>query len=497
MNTNSFIVLNPDYNFKNDIDRIVMYSKKKGIYNSSTDWISCIHPFQAMLLSAFTTPKTLKEHITEISEQIHVPYQKLLDIILPYINNAEAFYTLVGNEQTRFPKNVLITVDDIDAEYHYGFTPDDLHCEHINLTPDRMHRAPNSFLFMLTNKCVTNCKYCYADKETQCDELTTEEILSIIKEAHDLKLSNIDIIGGEVFCKKDWDIILKALVDMDLTPTYISTKVPVTEQIAERLYETGYNNVVQISLDSLNENCLKEIIECKEGYVQKTQEGISILERYGFPIQIDTVLTKYNSDKKTLSDLYQYVNGIKNLTLWEIRVPEMSIYRPESFTKIRADKNQLSEICNFVKKELKPQANIKIVVSDNILYKTYRSDKTCDSCFDGSVCSILKNRFFVLPDGKVSLCEQLYWQPQFIIGDLKKQSLQEVWNSPKALELIKREYEAPKETSPCKHCKAFDFCKESHKKCFVRVLKAYGKENWDYPDPFCQYAPKFENDFEY
>ena len=33
---------------------------------------------------------------------------------------------------------------------------------------------------------------------------------------------------------------------------------------------------------------------------------------------------------------------------------------------------------------------------------------------------MLKQLAFVLPDGKVSACEQLYWHPQFIIGDLKK-----------------------------------------------------------------------------
>ena len=48
---------------------------------------------------------------------------------------------------------------------------------------------------------------------------------------------------------------------------------------------------------------------------------------------------------------------------------------------------------------------------------------------------MLKQLAFVLPDGKVSACEQLYWHPQFIIGDLKKQSIEEIWNSPKAWEL--------------------------------------------------------------
>ena len=34
--------------------------------------------------------------------------------------------------------------------------------------------------------------------------------------------------------------------------------------------------------------------------------------------------------------------------------------------------------------------------------------KPNDQCFKGGSCGILENRLFVLPDGKVTLCEQLY-----------------------------------------------------------------------------------------
>lgn len=52
--------------------------------------------------------------------------------------------------------------------------------------------------------------------------------------------------------------------------------------------------------------------------------------------------------------------------------------------------------------------------------------------------------------------------------------------------------------SVCSHCKIFDFCNlENHRRCFVKVIKAYGKDKWDYPDPRCQYAPKVTSDLLY
>lgn len=43
--------------------------------------------------------------------------------------------------------------------------------------------------------------------------------------------------------------------------------------------------------------------------------------------------------------------------------------------------------------------------------------------FNGAVCSALNSHLFILPDGKVTICEQLYWNPRFIIGDAKKSGL--------------------------------------------------------------------------
>lgn len=65
-------------------------------------------------------------------------------------------------------------------------------------------------------------------------------------------MSYIDVIGGEVFLKKDWDIILRHLVEAKLTPTFISTKVPLNEEDVCRLKDTGYNHIVQVSLDTLD-----------------------------------------------------------------------------------------------------------------------------------------------------------------------------------------------------------------------------------------------------
>lgn len=104
-----------------------------------------------------------------------------------------------------------------------------------------------------------------------------------------------------------------------------------------------------------------------------------------------------------------------------------------------------------------------------------------------------EHSFFILPDGKVSICEQIYWHPYFIIGDVNKESLSEVWNSERARYLY---YEAWKDISPsskCFGCVQNQECFRSNNRCWVDIMKAYGKNNYDYPDPRCRMADKMKN----
>ena len=176
---------------------------------------------------------------------------------------------------------------------------------------------------------------------------------------------------------------------------------------------------------------------------------IELLSSYGFPIQINTILTKYNSSKESLLELFNYIKSIQNLVYWEIRIPEDSIYSPKDFKEIQASKEQLEKLGSFIRNVLIPDAGFAIYFSDEALNFCAYDGKANDKYFKGGSCGMLTNRMFILPDGKVSICEQLYWHPQFIIGDLTKQTIPEVWNSPKALALFNRKHEVFRKESRC------------------------------------------------
>ncbi|MCD8265075.1 MAG: SPASM domain-containing protein [Tannerellaceae bacterium] len=163
--------------------------------------------------------------------------------------------------------------------------------------------------------------------------------------------------------------------------------------------------------------------------------------------------------------------------------------------KLKID--ELIIIFDFIDKELVPQVNFEILINRPSYQKVYQKCETGSKDFKGVFCSALNYHMFVLPDGKVTICEQLYWDPRFIIGDLTKENILEVWNSNQAFHLANLQREDIRKESTCRSCKIFEDCFGARNRCWSDILKAYGRENWDYPDPRCKRSPAMVNDISF
>ena len=81
MSQNETYVLNPDYHFKSDKDRIVMYSKKQVSSFSSSDWVSFIHPTQAQILNVFAVKRTFGEQCKLLALNPHCSHPSCNSLI--------------------------------------------------------------------------------------------------------------------------------------------------------------------------------------------------------------------------------------------------------------------------------------------------------------------------------------------------------------------------------------------------------------------------------
>lgn len=485
--------LNPQYHLRNDVRRILLYSKAHTDERSSRNWYAFIHPLQALMLSFFTYERTLEENIRLLSEYFHCELSAIERYVAPFIENKDLLCTYWHGQEIVFPKNVLVPA--VLHDCYPELSPQNFICHDLDLVRRRLYSAPLSVTFMLTNKCVTHCCYCYADTKTQVvKRLSTERICKLIEEAGRLRMKHVNLIGGEIFLHPDWVRILRKTVDCGVEPEYISTKMPFTPDRIEALLSTGYKGVIQVSLDALDAHVLRPLLNVSEDYPDKIKEGIRLLDNSGLNYQVSTVLTTYNANVDVLTEVYRFLSGLKNVTAWNIVPVHDSLYpNVEDFRVLKPSLDKLEEVFGLLEERVARGPFLSVVIDRDTPNRQYYADKGGSRCFRGNKCSALNTHMFILPDGKVTICEQLYWHPYFIIGDVTKSNLTSVWNSRRATYLYHKSWQDIHPSSRCASCALSKECFQSNNRCWADIMKAYGKDCYDYPDPRCDLAVPMKN----
>ncbi len=164
-----------------------------------------------------------------------------------------------------------------------------------------------------------------------------------------------------------------------------------------------------------------------------------------------------------------------------------SLYRHnDSLFCAKEDVSKFENEINEIKAEF-PHKKINFDGALNNPYSGNEPERS-DAFQKRVVCTANRRGFIVLPDGRATICEELYLHESFILGDLNRQSLMEIWNSPKALQLAHPE-KALVPDGPCKDCGDFSHCHEGRGLCVRDSLKAYGYDRPYWPDPRCPRAP--------
>jgi radical SAM protein with 4Fe4S-binding SPASM domain len=322
--------------------------------------------------------------------------------------------------------------------------------------------------------------------------------LTLIEEAETLPVYLINLMGGEIFLHPDWFSILKKLVDCNLSPEYISTKYPLTDEIIRSVRKTGFLNPVQISLDACSSDLLQKTLSVKSDYLPKVLQGIRRMDSSGLKYRINSVLTTGNANEEVLTDLFLFIRKLKNITDWRITpAVDSNWIENKKFSEIKPGRVKIETLYAFIENKIVPYSNIPVILNRGAINKEFYYCTTGSRDFKGAECPALNRHLFILPDGKTTICEQLYWLPQFIVGDVSVNSISEVWNSPAAKRLSNLKSIDIQDSSPCKTCKLFEPCFKAGNRCWADIVKAYGKENWDYPDPRCAFAPPMMNDLQY
>lgn len=451
-------------------------------------WLSKVHPAYAMMFSFFSNPIELSVACKEIADFFQLSIDKVEGFIHSLLCADEPTYTTLEGANNGFPINLIIEADK-EFSPRITYSPEDFKFDEFDFKTTRMFSAPISIVFMPNNNCITDCVYCYADTKTKSKQMNFEQIETFVKDAKELKVRDIMITGGDFFMYSNWRKLLHLLINEGYSPDLISTKVPLSLKTINEFAPFGIR--LQISVDSLSPPITKQVLRVNDAYSRNMRQALIDVNASSIRFQVATVLTNINDSLDNLEEIANFLLSLESLERWEIRVAFRSLYSRENFENIKSSRNQIFEIEQWIerKQETFP---VEILWSPDD-DKKYKKSTGGSSKFEGPICSANMSNMVILPDGSVSVCEQLYWNENFIIGNICNNTIQEVWNSPKAIGLWKRKQSSINPQSPCRTCSDFTSCFQASNRCYANIMKAYGVENFDYPDPRCFLAPNFIN----
>lgn len=294
-----------------------------------------------------------------------------------------------------------------------------------------------------------------------------------------------DINGGEVLLHPDIIMILEELIQNGYDPL-VSTKMPVDRNMLEDLKKIGLKKF-QISLDSASESTLRQMIRAPKGYLSHMANTLQDAYDLNFSIDVNAVLTRYNSSKLEIKGLVDFLSRYKNVGRVRFNPCGYSLYK-QNFNDLSLSVDAIVRIKKYIEELNAEYTNLALFFSGYDCENDYCEGRNWKTFSERALCTGNTRNIVLLPNGSVTICEELYDDTRFIIGNIRQNSLQEIWNSHKAKSLFEL-HKSKHSSSPCCQCSEAAACCSGAGVCWKTVLMAYGEDNWDYPDPRCPKAP--------
>lgn len=491
----SIYVLNPAYYLKKDRNRVILTTFED--YEHPTipfeDFTGFIHPLNAQMLTFFNGKDTLEEVGKKVSHYFGLSLEDTKITLARYIENEKRFSIKCGNVWMFFPEHLIIKKDELSEEVYGVYEPEDFP---YTGTPDFFtdkFEVPQTINMLLTMKCYTDCIYCYANRKMKIEKpMELGLMLDIIKQAKEAGVEKFDINGGEVLLHPHYKEVISALLTAGFDP-FVSTKVPLGEEQIRALKDIGLKSL-QISLDSINPKTLSKMLSVNESYFEKIKKTIENIGEAGIKLDIHAVITSHNSSMKEMEDLTNFALSFSHVKKIVFSPAGYSIYKPGKYKEFRSNSQFIRQLNDYVDELKKKYPDRKFNCSGTNYPEDFCLDARKQAFGKRALCTGNLRGLIILPDGRVTVCEELYEHPQFIIGDLSKQTLLEVWDSKRSWELYRLQQSAISKESACRTCAEFDDCRQGRGVCWKEILMAYGYENWDFPDPKCPKAPQMHDD---
>ena len=457
MNDLSIPIIASEWTLRRDDRYLVLFRcDEEGIRHIVLD------PLSSTIIPLVNVQRTLKD-IRDIVIWLHdIPSTeggaRLVDIAFNGLNQHD--HIIVDRQGDGACANILSTADYVAKLSTYD-------CK-----PRRLSR-PDTLTLALTNSCSgTDCLYCYSERCALPSEtlLSQEKWKEIIDEAVDMSIRHVELAGGDPLSTKQSRELILYLLERGLL-FFVSTKAPIDKSFATRLVDLGFNEPqrnmrrrFQFSIDSSNVAEAALLSGCPD-FLERAVQSIRNLTEVGIRPRIKAVITRYNADSVAKTIKYFIDLGIKD---FQFVFYSRSYYRHNKRLFI-PDDEKINLSNNFAQIEEQLPDDVSVEFQKEYGRFDPLKRKTKDEWAKRNRCSGGFTTFCILPNGDISLCEQLPHAKPFIFGNIKGKSIVEAWMNNSIPEFIFSNRDSF-HNSACFDCIDFEQCHFDMGYCYREAI---------------------------
>ena len=319
------------------------------------------------------------------------------------------------------------------------------------------YKTPLVLTSEVTLRCNLNCKHCFVHaNENIHNELSKEELLKVYKKFSELGCLELNITGGEPFIRKDILDILRESSKY-FKRIFLSTNgLLIDEKIADELKNIKELDSVMISLDGTTKET-HEKLRCSSGSFEKALRAIKLLRERRMRVIIGWTINRYN--KNEIYDLVEFSKKI-DVPFLHINPLIKSGRALENFEDIGLGLKELFEIKQEFKRRFKDEKDVFIIFSYNPCYFHFydlflakeQGEDITPAISSISSCLMGMHSYIMDPYGNILLCPVNRHIPELNLGNVKKQTVEEIYANAKTPNPKRRCY------SKCSVCRYQQFC---------------------------------------
>ncbi len=310
----------------------------------------------------------------------------------------------------------------------------------------------------ITSRCNMECLHCCQKSYlNQSNDITFQEVVSLIKEIRELSVETVGISGGEPFMRYDLFEILSSLEKSNIRISGILTNgLFLNHKTIKKITKLESKPWLFISLDGIDPIAMKlrgcYPKQCNQ-FFERIISNIKAVVEAEIPVMVNTVITKHNIDN--LLPMYDFLKSI-GIRGWRIALPNRTGAYLKNILRFEADRekvfNKYFKLTKYHLERIDFRKSFKLQIQYCFRIEVFKDfkmlslrDFVCD--YEGK-----RESCCIKPNGDVLPCSLEF---NLFIGNIRQRTLKSIWNS-KLMQQAKNTRIG--DIEGCRSCRWIGFC---------------------------------------